>query len=68
MNTTTTLIQTKDYEVVAKAYVSDEELEVSSIMYHCNKSSQAIDITEFIYDYFDVGSTNDIEKQIIDNQ
>jgi len=65
MNTTTTLIHTKDYEVVAEAYVSDEELEVTTIMYHCNKSAQAIDITDFIYDYFD---TNDLEQQIFNNQ
>ena len=65
MKTTTTLIHTKDYEVVAKAYVSDEEFEMSTIMYHCHKSAQAIDITDFIYDYFD---TNDLEQQIIDNQ
>jgi hypothetical protein len=56
MNTTTTLIQRDDYEVVAEAYVTDESLDVLNITYLCNKSSQAIDITDFLYDFLDISS------------
>ena len=67
MNTTTTLIQGDNYEVVAEAYVTEEDLEVSTITYHCNKSAQAIDITDFLYDFLDNDSVNDMEQKIIDN-
>ena len=67
MNTTTTLIQRDDYEVVAEAYVTDEDLEVLNITYLCNKSAQATDITDFLYDFLDVGSINEMEQRIIAN-
>tara|TARA_R100000734_G_C3315646_1_gene107712 strand:- start:799 stop:1005 length:207 start_codon:yes stop_codon:yes gene_type:complete len=67
MNTTTTLIQRNDYEVVAEAYITDEDLEVINITYHCNKSAQAMDITDFLYDFLDVGSINEMEQRIIAN-
>jgi len=37
MNTQTTLQEGKDYEVVVDAYVTNEDLEVNTIMYHCKK-------------------------------
>ena len=67
MNTTTTLIQRDDYEVVAEAYVTDESLDVLNITYHCNKSAQAMDITDFIYDFLDTSSINEMEQRIIAN-
>jgi hypothetical protein len=67
MNTTTTLIQRDDYEVVAEAYVTDESLDVLNITYLCNKSSQAIDITDFLYDFLDISSINEMEQRIIAN-
>ena len=50
MNTQTTLQEGKDYEVVVDAYVTNEDLEVNSIMFHCRKTMTAVDITDFLYD------------------
>lgn len=67
MNTQTTLQEGKDYEVVVDAYVTQEDLEVNTIMYHCRKTMNAIDITDFMYDYLDMESINDMEQTIINN-
>ena len=67
MNTQTTLQEGKDYEVVVDAYVTNEDLEVNSIMFHCRKTMNAIDITDFMYDYLDMESINDMEQTIINN-
>tara|TARA_R100000808_G_scaffold10659_1_gene28158 strand:- start:6124 stop:6336 length:213 start_codon:yes stop_codon:yes gene_type:complete len=67
MNTSTTLIYRENYEVVVDAYITEEDLEISNITYHCNKSAQAIDITDFLYDFLDTASINDMEQKIIDN-
>ena len=67
MNTQTTLQEGKDYEVVVDAYVTPEDLEVNTIMYHCRKTMNAIDITDFMYDYLDMESINDMEQTIINN-
>jgi len=67
MNTQTTLQEGKDYEVVVDAYVTNEDLEVNSIMYHCRKTMSAVDITDFIYDYLSVDCINDLDQRIINN-
>ena len=67
MNTQTTLQEGKDYEVVVDAYVTNEDLEVNSIMYHCRKTMTAVDITEFLYDYLSVDCINDLDQRIINN-
>ena len=67
MNTQTTLQEGKDYEIVVDAYVTQEDLEVNTIMYHCRKTMNAIDITDFMYDYLDMESINDMEQTIINN-
>ena len=65
MNTQTTLQEGKDYEVVVDAYVTNEDLEVNSIMYHCRKTMTAVDITDFLYDYLSVDCINDLDQRII---
>ena len=67
MNTTTTLIQGDNYEVVVDAYVTEEDLEVNSIMFHCRKTMMSVDITDFLYDFLDTASINDMEQTIINN-
>mgnify|MGYP003112800761 FL=1 len=67
MNTQTTLQEGKDYEVVVDAYVTNEDLEVSTIMYHCRKTMTAVDITDFLYDYLSVDCINDLDQRIINN-
>ena len=67
MNTQTTLQEGKDYEVVVDAYVTNEDLEVNSIMYHCRKTMMAVDITGFLYDYLSVDCINDLDQRIINN-
>ena len=67
MNTQTTLQEGKDYEVVVDAYVTNEDLEVSTIMYHCKKTMTAVDITDFLYDYLSVDCINDLDQRIINN-
>jgi len=67
MNTQTTLQEGKDYEVVVDAYVTNEDLEVNSIMYHCRKTMTALDITDFLYDYLSVDCINDLDQRIINN-
>ena len=67
MNTQTTLQQGKDYEVVVDAYVTNEDLEVNSIMFHCRKTMTAVDITDFLYDYLSVDCINDLDQRIINN-
>ena len=67
MNTQTTLQEGKDYEVVVDAYVTNEDLEVNSIMYHCRKTMTAVDITDFLYDYLSVDCINDLDQRIINN-
>ena len=67
MNTQTTLQEGKDYEVVVDAYVTNEDLEVNSIMYHCRKTMMAVDITDFLYDYLSVDCINDLDQRIINN-
>ena len=67
MNTQTTLQEGKDYEVVVDAYVTEEDLEVNSIMYHCRKTMMAVDITDFLYDYLSVDCINDLDQRIINN-
>jgi hypothetical protein len=67
MNTQTTLQEGKDYEVVVDAYVTNEDLEVNSIMYHCRKTMSAVDITDFLYDYLSVDCINDLDQRIINN-
>ena len=67
MNTQTTLHEGKDYEVVVDAYVTQEDLEVNSIMYHCRKTMSAVDITDFLYDYLNMDSINNMEHTIINN-
>ena len=67
MNTQTTLQEGKDYEVVVDAYVTNEDLEVNSIMYHCRKTMTAVDITDFLYDYLNVDCINDLDQRIINN-
>ena len=67
MNTQTTLQEGKDYEVVVDAYVTNEDLEVSTIMFHCRKTMTAVDITDFLYDYLSVDSINDLDQRIINN-
>ena len=67
MNTQTTLQEGKDYEVVVDAYVTNEDLEVNSIMYHCRKTMSAVDITDFLYDYLNVDCINDLDQRIINN-
>ena len=67
MNTRTTLQEGKDYEVVVDAYVTNEDLEVNSIMYHCRKTMTALDITDFLYDYLSVDCINDLDQRIINN-
>ena len=67
MNTQTTLQEGKDYEVVVDAYVTNEDLEVNSIMFHCRKTMTAVDITDFIYDYLSVDCINDLYQRIINN-
>ena len=65
MNTQTTLQEGKDYEVVVDAYVTNEDLEVNSIMFHCRKTMMAVDITDFLYDYLSVDCINDLDQRII---
>ena len=67
MNTQTTLQEGKDYEVVVDAYVTNEDLEVNSIMFHCRKTMTAVDITDFLYDYLSVDCINDLDQRIINN-
>ena len=67
MNTQTTLQEGKDYEVVVDAYVTNEDLEVNSIMFHCRKTMSAVDITDFLYDYLSVDCINDLDQRIINN-
>ena len=67
MNTQTTLQEGKDYEVVVDAYVTNEDLEVNSITYHCRKTMTALDITDFLYDYLSVDCINDLDQRIINN-
>ena len=67
MNTQTTLQEGKDYEVVVDAYVTNEDLEVNSIMFHCRKTMTAVDITDFMYDYLSVDCINDLDQRIINN-
>jgi len=67
MNTQTTLQEGKDYEVVVDAYVTNEDLEVNTIMYHCRKTMTAVDITDFLYDYLSVDCINDLDQRIINN-
>ena len=67
MNTQTTLQEGKDYEVVVDAYVTNEDLEVNSIMFHCRKTMMAVDITDFLYDYLSVDCINDLDQRIINN-
>ena len=67
MNTQTTLQEGKDYEVVVDAYVTNEDLEVNSIMYHCRKTMTAVDITDFLYDYLSVDCINDLDQRSINN-
>jgi len=67
MNTQTTLQEGKDYEIVVDAYVTNEDLEVNSITYHCRKTMTALDITDFLYDYLSVDCINDLEQRIINN-
>ena len=67
MNTQTTLQEGKHYEVVVDAYVTNEDLEVNSIMYHCRKTMTAVDITDFLYDYLSVDCINDLDQRIINN-
>ena len=67
MNTQTTLQEGKDYEVVVDAYVTEEDLEVNSIMFHCRKTMMSVDITDFLYDFLDTASINDMEQTIINN-
>ena len=67
MNTQTTLQEGKDYEVVVDAYVTEEDLEVNSIMFHCRKTMTAVDITDFLYDYLSVDCINDLDQRIINN-
>ncbi len=67
MNTQTTLQEGKDYEVVVDAYVTNEDLEVNSIMFHCRKTMTAVDITSFLYDYLSVDCINDLDQRIINN-
>ena len=67
MNTQTTLQEGKDYEVVVDAYITNEDLEVNSIMYHCRKTMSAVDITDFLYDYLSVDCINDLDQRIINN-
>ena len=67
MNTQTTLHEGKDYEVVVDAYVTNEDLEVNSIMYHCRKTMTAVDITDFLYEYLNVDCINDLDQRIINN-
>ena len=67
MNTQTTLQEGKDYEVVVDAYVTNEDLEVNTIMYHCKKTMTAVDITDFLYDYLSVDCINDLDQRIIKN-
>ena len=67
MNTQTTLQEGKDYEVVVDAYVTNEDLEVNSITFHCRKTMMAVDITDFLYDYLSVDCINDLDQRIINN-
>ena len=67
MNTQTTLQEGKDYEVVVDAYVTNEDLEVNSIMFHCRNTMTAVDITDFLYDYLSVDCINDLDQRIINN-
>jgi len=67
MNTQTTLQEGKNYEVVVDAYVTNEDLEVNSIMFHCRRTMTAVDITEFLYDYLSVDCINDLDQRIINN-
>ena len=67
MNTQTTLQEGKDYEVVVDAYVTNEDLEINNIMYHCRKTMTAVDITDFLYDYLSVDCINDLDQRIINN-
>ena len=67
MNTQTTLQEGKDYEVVVDAYVTNEDLEVNSIMFHCRRTMTAVDITDFLYDYLSVDCINDLDQRIINN-
>tara|TARA_R100000654_G_scaffold529_2_gene1978 strand:- start:2135 stop:2347 length:213 start_codon:yes stop_codon:yes gene_type:complete len=67
MNTQTTLQEGKDYEVVVDAYVTNEDLEVNSIIFHCRKTMMEVDITDFLYDYLSVDCINDLDQRIINN-
>jgi hypothetical protein len=67
MNTQTTLQEGKDYEVVVDAYVTQEDLEVNSIMFHCRKTMMVVDVTDFLYDYLNTDSLNNMEQTIINN-
>ena len=67
MNTQTTLQEGKNYEVVVDAYVTNEDLEVNSIMFHCRRTMTAVDITDFLYDYLSVDCINDLDQRIINN-
>ena len=67
MNTQTTLQEGKGYEVVVDAYVTNEDLEVNSIMFHCRRTMTAVDITDFLYDYLSVDCINDLDQRIINN-
>tara|TARA_R110000803_G_scaffold200441_1_gene264793 strand:- start:162 stop:383 length:222 start_codon:yes stop_codon:yes gene_type:complete len=65
MNITQKIKESETYEVVAHAHVSREHFELESLMYHCKTSMNAVDITDFIYDYLSTDAIDELEQTII---